>query len=131
LRNLVADDAGTADNARGFTDRKKVGLSAVLGNSGRGIATPKIMTIVMAVNRNWIIYPRERVSFHSEAAAVKQRTHPVLWSTNWCNKFCPIVIWAGFSGNLVFLNFDVAILCNRAQHLLALACKVEQGGLNG
>jgi hypothetical protein len=30
-----------------------------------------------------------------------------------------------------FLNFDVAILCSRAQHLLALARKVEQGGLNG
>lgn len=31
----------------------------------------------------------------------------------------------------MFLNFDVAILYNRAQHLLALACKVEQGGSNG
>ena len=30
-----------------------------------------------------------------------------------------------------FLNFDVAILCSKAQHLLALARKVEQGGLNG
>lgn len=30
-----------------------------------------------------------------------------------------------------FLNFDVAILFAKAQHLLALDRKVEQGGLNG
>jgi len=43
----------------------------------------------------------------------------------------PVESWAVFSRRQFFLNFDVAILCNRAQHLLALARKVEQGGLNG
>jgi hypothetical protein len=32
---------------------------------------------------------------------------------------------------IIFLNFDVAIIYNRAQHLLAIARKVEQGGVNG
>jgi hypothetical protein len=48
---------------------------------------------------------------------------------SWRNKSCPAVAWAGLSNRPSFLNFDVAILCNRAQHLLAFARKVEQGGL--
>jgi hypothetical protein len=62
---------------------------------------------------------------------VSRQTYPILWFANWRNKFRPVVTRAGLSGRPFFLNFDVAILCNRAQHLLALARKVEQGGLNG
>jgi hypothetical protein len=76
-------------------------------------------------------YLGECGSVHSEEAAGMRPTQPVLWSANWCNKSCPAVTRAGLSRRPFFLNFDVAILFNRAQHLLALARKVEQGGLNG
>src|SRR5882762_8648631 len=46
-----------------------------------------------------------------------------------CRKPCAPVLWVSRYNRPFFLNFDVAITCNRAQHLLALARKVEQGGL--
>jgi hypothetical protein len=76
-------------------------------------------------------YPGECVSFHSEEVAVTRRTHPIPWFASWRDEAHPGATWVGLSGHPFFLNFDVAILCNRAQHLLALARKVEQGGLNG
>jgi hypothetical protein len=55
----------------------------------------------------------------------------MLWFARWRKKLSIAMPRVGFSSRQFFLNFDVAILCNRAQHLLALARKVEQGGLNG
>ena len=60
-----------------------------------------------------------------------QGAHPILWSARLRNGTRAAEPLAGFSRRLFFLNFDVAITFNRAQHLLALARKVEQGGLNG
>jgi hypothetical protein len=73
----------------------------------------------------------EFLSAHSEAAAVIRRTHPILCFASGCGKSRSDLTRTGLPGYQFFLNFDVAILFNRAQHLLALARKVEQGGLNG
>jgi hypothetical protein len=69
---------------------------------------------------------------HLEEVVVTTQTRPIFWFASWCNKSCSVLAPACLSGYQFFLNFDVAILFNRAQHLLALARKVEQGGgLNG
>jgi len=71
------------------------------------------------------------VILRSAFAVLTQGTHRMLWVAGSRNRPRAATPLAGLSRCLFFLNFDVAIICNRAQHLLALARKVEQGGLNG
>jgi hypothetical protein len=128
-----------AGSGEGLTDRMNATLTAVLaafgniacGSRGRDKAPLKNQDAFGDRQSGFDQTHGECVGVHSGEVAVAQRMGSIPRFTSWRNKLRPIVARAGLTVRRLFLNFDVAILCNRAQHLLALARKVEQGGLNG
>jgi len=103
--------------------------SATLRVASRGRDKPplKNQTFLVTGNRDLTIRG-ECVGVHSGKWQWPSELGPIPRFTSWRNKLRPIVARAGLTVRRLFLNFDVAIFVNRAQHLLALARKVEQGG---